>query len=100
MDTRLLKKIKKNWSIVQYTDTERNDGKPIFRALYKGKLVKYAWIDVSDPNNYRWLILGIAHNIDWEWGPDYWKPMVLNCQKSRKRPSEQTLLKRAKKIWP
>jgi hypothetical protein len=59
MKTELLKKIRKDYSIVEYIDP---DGLKVARVLHKGKRVDYWWIDQSE-SSYRSLILLIAY---WE----------------------------------
>ena len=103
MNTKLLNKIKKNWTIIEYTDP--SDNQKIFRALYKNKQVGRAWISANDPQNYRQLILGIAYRISWDGAFNTWPDYLKMAQQDRldKRlgatPIERAI-KKAKTIWP
>jgi hypothetical protein len=64
MNIKLLKKLKKNYSIIKYKaeidlgfgSSEIKKGEYVYRLLYKGEKVNYAW-----DKNYRNIILALAY---------------------------------------
>ena len=108
MKIKLLKKIKKDWSIVHYVDPDLNNGTLIYRAKYKGKWIDYAWIEDKGQEEYRTLILAIAHGIKFD-GPcaSYfeWRALLNGARQNRLNrrkggtPRERAF-KLAKTIWP
>ena len=114
MKTRLLKKIKQNYSIIKYVDNDLDfvaAGEEIFRLLYKGEKLKYAWVYADDPNDWRLLVLGLVYNFDWRFSTydsKEWRNQLLKSslkklayeRKKNKRNFEQKDLKKGIKIWP
>jgi len=119
MDTRLLKKIKKNWTIIHLVDPTINNENgfwlngegfpkktPIYRALYKGKKVSYAWTYYLKD-----LILMLAYAE--KYGKDTVFNSMFNCRyqvlknlreerinKRLKSTAEERAYKQAKTVWP
>lgn len=116
MNTRLLKKIKKNWRIIHLVDPtvfdcelngiKHEEGTPIYRALYKNKKVNYAWTyNLTD------LILMIAYAE--KYGKERIFDSMFNCRyqvlkhlreerinKRLKSTVEERAYKKAKTVWP
>jgi allantoicase len=104
MNTKLLKKIKKDWTIVKYHDNTFIHSNTVFRALYKGKIVDYAWIDAADKNAYRKLILAIAYGIKfnaWQsWLIGLEEKQINRIDKRLKSTPRERDIKKGKIIWP
>ena len=103
MNTRLLRKLRQRYQVVAYKDPNQGN---IFRLLYKNKKLDYAWVRHYENQDWRYLILGQAYNVDWkrEVGtsdPDILKQIIEDKRKKRKdKYVEKRLISKARRVWP
>ena len=106
LDTRLLKKMRENWTIIKYNDPLAYTGpQDIYRALYRGKLIKCAWdLDKSQ------VLLIIAYASKYGnnniFDNTYFTPdenvkhYRYQRQKERQEIRRKKLIKTLKPVWP
>lgn len=102
MKTGLLKKIKKNWTIVHYKDELASEKNLIYRALYKGCKVDYAWIeDKGRGDEISKLVLGIAHQVSWRKDWEYSLARIQERRRNKRlEKRRENKIKKAKVVWP
>jgi len=106
LDTRLLKKMRENWTIIKYNDplafTGPND---IYRALYRGKLIKCAW-DLDKSQVLLLIAYASKYGNNSIFDSTYSTPIEnvkayrYERKKERQEKRRQHLIKTLKPVWP
>lgn len=65
MKVKLLRRLRKNYSVIKLVDPTISLTHPIYRLLCRGVIVPYAWVYAEGERSWRDLIIALAYDKKW-----------------------------------